>query len=611
MRAWLSRLARHSPHALAAPTRSFQGAASLSRVPPEHERHPAFLDLEDALAPLPCFPTRGGDECVSVLYTPSDFYRTLLAQIAKAKRRIFIASLYVGKEEEELVAALHSALCANPTLRLTILCDYLRSTREHPHPSSASLLASLHAAFPTQVDLRLFHTPELSGLARRVVPKRFNEGWGLMHMKIYGVDDDVLLSGANLSHDYFTNRTDRYILFRSHPPLAAYFASLVALTARLSFRVTARDTSTRHPAIALSWPEDNVVPEDPFERARSRIASLKETAREEYERLTSEWARKSPQTLASPLPAFPPPPSSPSSSSSTSFPPPPPATRHPFLSHFPTSLRPLLQMGPFAQSQETDLVVPAVFAAADALATAPGGRATTLDWTSGYFALREEYKRLVLKCRANVRIVSASPEANGFHLSRGVSRFIPPAYTYFAQQFHGAVVAEARRRAGRAVRATMRVDEAEQESHVEMREWKREGWTYHAKGIWLSPSVRNPFSPPAPSPSDSFSRSHASLDPSTAPHADLPSRYLHPPPSPPFLTLLGSSNFGARSAQRDLEAGILLTTQDRTTRWALEREVRGIREFATEKVGHRLFEQEERYVPLGVRVAARAIEGML
>ncbi|GAA6041561.1 hypothetical protein JCM8097_004265 [Rhodosporidiobolus ruineniae] len=561
-------------------------------VVPEHLRHPLFAHLEDTLAVLPTFPTRGAEH-VHVLYEPSQFYQTLLDRIRTAQRRIFIASLYVGKEETELVQTLHSALRANPSLRLTFLVDYLRSTREHPSPSSASLLASLAAAFPTQVDLRLFHTPALHGWAKEYVPKRFNEGWGLQHMKVYGFDDDVILSGANLSHDYFTNRTDRYLLFRQHAPLASYFSSLLSLISRASFRVTASDTSTAHPALDIGWPEDNLTAKNPFDDPRTLIPDLKSSAHEALESLTRTWQRKSPQELASSLPPFPSPlPSSAPSSRSK------PSSRTPFPAHFDTSLRPVLQMGPFRIAQETSLVVPEIFRAANALATAPGGRNTTLDWTSGYFGLREDYKKLVLDSYANVRIVSASPEANGFHNSRGVSRFIPPAYTYFAQRFHQDILAK------RAEREKRRG--SEEGVRVEMREWKREGWTYHAKGIWLAPALSNPFSPPAADPSTSFTPATYLTDPHDH---DFSLRYAHP--SPPFLTLLGSSNYGGRSAARDLEAGVLLTTHAPQLRWDLEKEVRGIRQYATDEVNEEMFEREDRKVPWGVRIAARAIETML
>lgn len=42
----------------------------------------------------------------------------------------------------------------------------------------------------------MFHTPNLTGLRKRLIPKRINEGWGLQHMKLYGIDDEVIISGS-------------------------------------------------------------------------------------------------------------------------------------------------------------------------------------------------------------------------------------------------------------------------------------------------------------------------------------------------------------------------------------------------------------------------------
>lgn len=41
----------------------------------------------------------------------------------------------------------------------------------------------------------MYHTPNLTGLRKQYVPKRINEGWGLQHMKLYGVDDEIIMSG--------------------------------------------------------------------------------------------------------------------------------------------------------------------------------------------------------------------------------------------------------------------------------------------------------------------------------------------------------------------------------------------------------------------------------
>ena len=55
----------------------------------------------------------------------------------------------------------------------------------------------------------MYHTPLLRGALKALVPQRYNETLGLQHTKIFVFDDSVILSGANLSSDYFTNRQDR------------------------------------------------------------------------------------------------------------------------------------------------------------------------------------------------------------------------------------------------------------------------------------------------------------------------------------------------------------------------------------------------------------------
>jgi hypothetical protein len=84
----------------------------------------------------------------------------------------------------------------NLDLKVSILTDALRGTRETPEPCCASLLAPLITEFGEErVEIRMFHTPNLTGLRKRVVPKRINEGWGLQHMKLYAVDDELIMSG--------------------------------------------------------------------------------------------------------------------------------------------------------------------------------------------------------------------------------------------------------------------------------------------------------------------------------------------------------------------------------------------------------------------------------
>ena len=42
-------------------------------------------------------------DCISILHQPKVFYDTLLKMISRARKRIYISSLYIGAEEKELV----------------------------------------------------------------------------------------------------------------------------------------------------------------------------------------------------------------------------------------------------------------------------------------------------------------------------------------------------------------------------------------------------------------------------------------------------------------------------------------------------------------------------
>lgn len=82
-------------------------------------------------------------------------------------------------------------------------------------------------------------------MTKRLAPPRWNELLGLQHMKVYLFDDAVIISGANLSNDYFTNRQDRYILIEDKP-LADFYAQLIERVQEFSLAVSADATEGLH-----------------------------------------------------------------------------------------------------------------------------------------------------------------------------------------------------------------------------------------------------------------------------------------------------------------------------------------------------------------------------
>lgn len=166
----------------------------------------------------------------------------------------------------------------------------------------------------------------------------------------------------------------------------------------------------------------------------------------------------------------------------------------------------------------------------------------TLKIATGYFNLTDNYMDCLVKsCLANCSILMAHPnvsgsinskrsvhklfkffQANGFQGAKGPAGGIPAAYSLLAKRFLNSI------------------ETNNQEHRFSLLEYERDNWTYHAKGLWLYP------------PSSSL----------------------------PHLTVVGSSNYGERSVNRDLESQICIVTTNRNLQQSLQNEYNHIFKFA-------------------------------
>ncbi|RYP03745.1 hypothetical protein DL764_004920 [Monosporascus ibericus] len=446
-----------------------------------------FMNELDKIAPS--FTIHGSQ--IQIIKSPADFYEAL-------KTRIFLSTLYIGRSEKELVLSPYERV------------DALRGTREAPNPSCASLLAPLVAEFgPDRVEIRMYHTPNLTGLRKKYIPRRINEGWGLQHMKLYGIDDEIILSGANLSSDYFTNRQDRYHLISSKE-VTQYFWELYQGVASLSFRVEPLiDDSV---GFSLQWPSTNVAP-SPLEQPAQYVAK----ATTVVNKLITP--SKTITTIEGP-----------SSSGDT-------------------TIYMLAQLSQLVKP-DTSTELPAITHVLKTLG-APQYAGSSWTFTAGYFNPAPSLTRLLLSTASqNNTVITASPQANGFYQSKGVSGLLPDAYTLLARRFLRAI------------------HEQKRDAAVCLKEWRRGtvgqpgGWTYHAKGLWV-----------------------------TLPNEEHPS-----------ITVVGSSNYTKRSYSHDLEAGALILTRDDDLKKRLGDEQRWLQDYA-KPVTLDDFATNERRVGLKVRIA--------
>jgi len=181
-----------------------------------------------ALDDLPCLPVAA--EGVLTLKGPAAYRETLLGLIARARERIFIASLYLQDDEagREVLAALYAAKAARPDLQVAVFVDWHRAQRGLIGAGKSAGNAALY---------RRMAQRQGPGVPVYGVPVQTREMMGVMHLKGFIIDDAVLYSGASLN-DVYLHRGDRYRLDRYHVlqdrHLADSLASLLLHVVRVS-----------------------------------------------------------------------------------------------------------------------------------------------------------------------------------------------------------------------------------------------------------------------------------------------------------------------------------------------------------------------------------------
>lgn len=407
---------------------------------------------------------------IEILNDPKQFYSTLKTKILNSKERIFLSSLYVGKGQKELIDCLGQALEANDDLKVSILTDALRGTREAPKEfCSANLLVPLVEKFGKhRIDIRMYHTPHLKGFTKSLAPKRINEAWGLQHMKLYGFDDEIILSGANLSEDYFTDRQDRYYVIKNKS-VTNYYNSIHNAVSSLSYQIL---PSTKNPSgFLMDWPTSNKSCEPHLNIARFINDSsflleplLKQHDLKNFDEFNDEH-------------------------------------------EFDTILYPVSQFTPLLNPNNDISTEKLVILRLLTFLDSP-----KIKWwfTAGYFNMLPEIQTKLINGMAEGLIITASAKANSFYKSSGVSYYIPEAYLLIAKKF------------------LQDIKNKSKENLIKLFEWQNGvvntpgGWSYHAKGIWI-----------------------------TTPDDPLPS-----------ITIIGSSNYTKRAYSLDLESNAVIITKD-------------------------------------------------
>ncbi|XP_049849567.1 probable CDP-diacylglycerol--glycerol-3-phosphate 3-phosphatidyltransferase isoform X2 [Schistocerca gregaria] len=284
---------------------------------------------------------------------------------------------------------------------------------------------------------------------------RYRELIGVQHIKCYIFDDNLLISGANLCQQYFTNRQDRYMWICQSPNVCNFYHRLINAIGHYSFYLS---SAVEYPMFSKRKPDPSFSTTEFKEQFKKEIAQLFNAACLEKQH-KNQPSRASSDTWIFPTIQF------------------KPAQ----ILHDQEVCELLLTLGLQSKVNSTCCIA------------------------SPYFNFTDTYQRCISMSEKQINIIVASPQANGFYKKGPLLGLIPHAYQYLLKKFLEALPSK---------------------THVEVNEYRREYWTFHSKGLWLDLFTSNKSLPSA------------------------------------SITAIGSSNFGVRSVERDLESQLIIFTKN-------------------------------------------------
>ncbi|RNF08677.1 putative phosphatidylglycerophosphate synthase [Trypanosoma rangeli] len=497
-------------------------------------------------------PVRG--ESVRMLLGPTEFFEELQKRVRAARRSIVMSALYVGDGPlaRQFVACLESkveeAARAGRPFDICLLLDHNRMNDRHNLRTLKQLLTLAHTTSgATGVDnralvrvrLSLFQTP--SRWNRLFAPfGRVKEALGVQHTKIFCFDGhDTILTGANLSDDYFSTRMDRYVLVEDNARVAAWFSDLVQTLCRMSYRVVCRnefasgchvnsnnDGGNTHEdktnsnnnnnnggggggRISSSGLRTSKLGDGPTLHKKSDLVVLPNTAGLDPSLQSAAFSVHATQLLEE----F----AARAVAAAEALPP---------ETDCDTFLFPTVQWAG-ANVFHDSLVVQQL------LHKAPS--TTRIYLTSPYLNLYSQFVDEMLASETRYEFITASVTTNGWRGAKGFAGYIPYFYLQLERAFYYLT-----REYGCSDR-------------VRVREFGVGGLTFHAKGVWFVEEEEE----------------EEEKDAGCADACEAVGKGV----KAPYLVAYGSTNYGYRSVHKDVEAEVFLFTANNALREALRNEL--------------------------------------
>ncbi|MDQ1237799.1 MAG: CDP-diacylglycerol--serine O-phosphatidyltransferase [Wigglesworthia glossinidia] len=141
---------------------------------------------------------------IITIYNPKDFFNLLIDKISKAKKLIYLAILYLEKDQAglKILKTIYQAKTNNPNLEVAILVDWYRAHRTvlgKKKDMTNSDWYSYMANKYKNIDVPIYG-----------IPINLNEALGVLHLKGCIIDDYIFYSGASISNEYLNQFNTKY-----------------------------------------------------------------------------------------------------------------------------------------------------------------------------------------------------------------------------------------------------------------------------------------------------------------------------------------------------------------------------------------------------------------
>lgn len=452
---------------------------------------------------LPCFQL-SEQHVPHVMKDPTEFHDWLCQSISSARERILLASLYMGdnasgKNEEErlLLSALGQE---NHHLKdRKILLDANRAKRSLP--------------ILTNFNKYLFPTTSDSSMIPNIIQEVLG---GVFHIKIYIIDDQLVLSGANLSQEYFTTRQDRYILFpNGGAGLVDFYADLFHVLCNYSQELslheiaTTKDSNHSHEIFKRKLNFSRSKEEEQMRRSQlmNDLHSLFYQSISSNDMENEKKDRQRVIAYAIPTCQFP------SHLLSPNL-----CTDNEVIKNLITGTMRLTKNDTTMKSIALRL------------------SSAYLNPTNNFISLLQQFSQSKIESSSQghiapssgnyVHLMTAAVKSHGFapkHQNRKKSfkDFVPFIFMELIKDFSSKFI-----------------------SNVNILLYEREGWTFHSKGLWLTATINNDSI--MDNQSEEISKCNDAVLNTVCDHSII------------LATMIGSSNYGARSELLDIESNCLL-----------------------------------------------------